>query len=522
MYKVFLVDDEPFILEGLSALVDWEQYGLEVVGHASNGEEAMRIATNLDVDIFITDIFMPRMSGLELIKRLKEKNDAQKFIILSGYNEFEYVKEGMKLGIENYLLKPVNVEELKQTLHSTVNKMQSEAHRKVVTDNLDIIRGNILLRWVSRTIDPKELLERAKVLNIKLSQPYYVVSVIRFSDPNRSSMEADQLAEVHALCRYHLSGIVHVYEFGDLDGDLILIFGCESQDVEAVSFVTNLVRKVLNHVLEDARMSAFATIGSYESTFMEVTESYRNAKNLQEYCSEVSANEIIDYNVMNAGWEQQQTGISLQLEALSRHIESKNKEEAFAYMDQCFQKLQGSKGAKPSDIQHLAVEFMFQIKHAVKNKQFDSKKIFSHLFKIRTLEQLKDHLRDSIEAVIDYLDGERKDDYSPVIKRVLKAIEEQYAKELSLKTLSQELNMNVIYLGQLFLHELSATFSDYVNRYRIEKAKQLLYQTTLKANDIAGKVGYTDPTYFYRKFKLMVGVSPMEYRQREAMQRLDQ
>ncbi len=116
MYKVILVDDEPFITEGLKKIIDWNSYNLEVIGTASTGDELLNLFNAVPADIIITDICMPNISGLKMIEIIKAINSDVKFIILSGYDDFNYVKEGMMLGIENYLLKPINEQELILTL----------------------------------------------------------------------------------------------------------------------------------------------------------------------------------------------------------------------------------------------------------------------------------------------------------------------------------------------------------------------------------------------------------------------
>lgn len=153
MYNVFLVDDEPFIIEGMRALVPWEDYGLKVVGEASNGSEAIKKLETCHVDILLTDIMMPIMDGLELISTLKERHPNTKYIVLSGYEEFEYVKKGMKLGIENYLLKPVNEQELISTLENSIEKLEKSTNNE---EAYTILRDNTIWRCLNQDIDAKE------------------------------------------------------------------------------------------------------------------------------------------------------------------------------------------------------------------------------------------------------------------------------------------------------------------------------------------------------------------------------
>jgi two-component system response regulator YesN len=514
MLKVFLVDDEPFILEGLCSIVDWEQYNLEIVGQARNGEEALLAMETMDIDILITDISMPKLNGLELIRQVISRDMDTKFIILSGYNEFNYVKEGIKLGIENYLLKPINLEELKQTLYTTVNKIQNIAHDQITDNNLDIIRDNILVRWVNRTIDPKELLERSTMLQIHLGHAFYVVAVLRFCYLNEEEhpLRGQHITEIGRVCKQWIQQDSDTYSFVDLDGDIILLFALNNRTITQREEIYETIGTIKNKVRQTLPIQINVTLGSIEPTFLEVNESYKNAKNLQEYYFHSSGELIIDYELINQVKPVRSNHIPLQLDNFAAIVLSRNKEKAFAFMEDAFTKLQETKGISPSEIQNLAVEFILQMKKVGKNQELDYKKIFSHIFKIRTIDQLKDHLRYSVDSSIDYL--ESVEGYGPIINRTIKYIDEHYHEELSLKTLSHTLNMNSIYLGQLFLQEMKVTFSDYVNKYRIEKAKQLLLKTVQKVNDIANKVGYVDPTYFFRKFKKVVGISPLEFRQR--------
>ena len=150
MYKVFIVDDEPFIIEGLYDIVDWSSFGMEIVYHAGNGQAALQALPEQPVDILITDISMPLMNGLDLIREARQLQPELKVIILSGFNEFEYLKEGMKLGIENYLLKPINVDELQSTLRNTAAKLdQLVKPRLEETYGIQMLKDNILYRWLT-------------------------------------------------------------------------------------------------------------------------------------------------------------------------------------------------------------------------------------------------------------------------------------------------------------------------------------------------------------------------------------
>ncbi|MDG0793017.1 response regulator [Cohnella ginsengisoli] len=190
MYNVFIVDDEPFIIEGLIDSIDWPDFGLEVVGSAENGEEALRRIGQTPVDLLITDISMPRMNGLDLIRAARQSRPDLKAIILSGFNEFDYLKEGMRLGIENYLLKPINVKELHDTLSNAVEKLNSTGANALLSPyDVQIMKDNTLYRWICSRISEAEFNERAALLGITLTEPYGVIALARLPSAGAEAQE---------------------------------------------------------------------------------------------------------------------------------------------------------------------------------------------------------------------------------------------------------------------------------------------------------------------------------------------
>jgi len=180
MYKMLIADDEPFIVEGLKHILNWEEYGIELTCTASNGIEALDIMKKEGAELLITDIKMPKMNGLELIQKVKELNPNTHFIILSGYDEFEYLKESIKLGIENYILKPINFEELEETILNIINKLDHKnLQDSYLNKDISIIKNNILYRWVTGSISEAELIERSSLLDIPLNFSKYVVCILK-------------------------------------------------------------------------------------------------------------------------------------------------------------------------------------------------------------------------------------------------------------------------------------------------------------------------------------------------------
>jgi two-component system response regulator YesN len=201
--------------------------------------------------------------------------------------------------------------------------------------------------------------------------------------------------------------------------------------------------------------------------------------------------------------------LEIDYEAFTKLLLSGEREAANQFIAETFQKLFGCGMITRIDNYNVAIELMLIAKKMEKNSNFSA--VFNPLLRIHTIEQLLHHVQESVQETLDQL-SLVSDELSPNMKYMVDQVSKHYKEELSLKTLSQRMNMHPTYLGQLFQKEMGRSFSDYVNQFRIEKARQLLLQTTLLTNEIAAEVGYLDPAYFYRQFKKSVGISPTELR----------
>lgn len=522
MYKVFLVDDEPFILEGLINIIDWKKFGLEITGHAANGLEALGFIQKNNIDILITDITMPKMNGLQLIKSIKELHSNTKFIVLSGYSEFEYVKECIKLGIENYLLKPVNIQELVSTLVNTIDKIEKSSHQYAYINNdLDILRDNILYRWVTKNIDSIELKERVPLLQYSLEYSFYMVCILKAvlnendSDPGHSG-KLQKISSIYELCRKTICQTGTGICFCEMNGDIIFIFGENSY--ELLKNTTGNVLKLLHDQIStqlnaDTRIAA----GDIQSSFTNVHHSYSNAKLLQDNSNLVLTNrKIIFYD--EAGQPPVQTGRypKVDFEAFSKLIISRNKEKVFQFIDDIYEKAENSRSIVSNDIINLSIEIILFINKTVSNFEYNGSisnyvNLFTNVFKLQTIGQLKDCVKNIADNAINCFISEDSK-VSPIIKQVLNHISNHYQESLSLKTLGSLFNINPVYLGQLFQKETGELFSNYINKFKIEKAKQMLLNTNLSNIKIARNAGFSNINYFYKKFKKHVGISPSELR----------
>lgn len=516
MYKVLLVDDEVLILNGLKNLIQWQQLKLVIEDTALNGEEAFEKFINNPVDIIITDITMPKLNGLQLIRKIKEVNSETKFIILSGYDDFNYAKEGISLGIENYILKPINEEELEATLDNTIKKLESSIKKPLTEEvDLEILKENILYRWANDSISNYELEERSFVLGIDLFYENYAVATIKIKEDLKSNSELYfKIYNKVKGCKEELNTSV---VFHDLEGDIIIIYGSDNEDLvyHNMKVVSNKLLKILR---EEFSLNFFITLGSIEKSYKAVYRSYFAAKELQKYILSRGYNKIISMEHTSETEKQNSYCSSFDVQEFRRLILSKDIKSINAYIDLIYEELFKKDMVKPEELQNTAIKMMLVLKRTLKELNFSAegedenlKELIFEVCNLKTMEQLTEALKIKCEELIEKLQN-NYNNVSPVIQQVLSYINQNFKEEISLKTLSFKYNVNPSYLGQIFHKEVGMAFSDYLNKVKNEKAKELLLNTNLKVNDIAKMVGYVDTSYFYRRFKEYFGISPSTLR----------
>lgn len=504
MYKVFIVDDEPFIIEGLYDIVDWAGMGLEIVGRAENGQEALEALSSLRADILITDISMPLMNGLDLIRAVRRFQPALKVIILSGYDEFGYLKEGMTLGIENYLLKPINLKEFKATLSSAVEKLNmSKAEDELNAHSISISRGNILYRWLKGQIGENEFRERSELLGIQLDRPLLLAALLR-PQPGTGG-------ELFQAAAAAVGGEESVILFQDIEGDIVLLHGLREYQLGKEE-----AERCHERLLE--QLSAFRplrlSLGAVVETEGEAGLSYAQAKQAQEYFMLFPEREVIRYEEIENRSEEDGREVTLNWEQLQKLILAKDKEALLHFIDEQFEQLRHQEGVTPEMLRDFSLEWMIRFKMQLQEiRHCEETELYQEGFRrLRGTASIHEWIQILKEAASLTVDLLIRDVKSPVVQQVLNFIHESYAEELSLKTLGAQFKIHPVYLGQLFSKDVGDTFTEYINRYRIEKAKELLRTTPSKVHEIARQVGYWETGYFYKQFKKYMGISPTEYK----------
>lgn len=519
MFNVFIVDDEPLILEGLHAILDWKAFDLAIVGEAENGEEALELIAeeNLQVDLLITDISMPEMDGLELMRRLKADNPRLRCIVLSGYNEFIYVKEAIRIGIENYLLKPINREELHQTILNTVEQLVQDRSDRLMSDEIGHLKDNLWFRWLTRRMTLDEWTSRADLLNMKLPAHHAAVTLIK---PVHPACEEDEGSSDHAanVRREVESGLekagVPAICLLNLDDDVIAVCGLPSNDESALPRLREILEELAAGLEQKLGLRPLILAGGVQSGIAQIPDSYQDAQEAMSFTL-LDPDKVV-WTIEDKPGDQPAARVAFSPDSeYTRLIASNDLDALLEMVDQDIDACLETEGVTPSQLRNAALERCHSMIRMLRETAMagdgeEYRDISERIFQAATPRRLADCIKLVARNVAEALN--ERSSVSPIIKQVLQHIHNHYDEELSLKQLGQMYHTHPVYLGQLFHKETSQTFSDYVNRHRIGKAKELLAESNLKTQSIANKVGFWDSNYFYKQFKKYSGVSPTEYR----------
>jgi two-component system response regulator YesN len=517
MYKALIVDDEPVILDGLRRVLDWEEHGIEIAAQASTAAEALRVLATGGIHILVTDIRMPVMDGLELIRRAQQGEDPPRCVVLSGHDEFTYLQTAIKLGIENYLLKPVNRDELSETMQAITRKLGGPDRARAPVDR--VFRANLLERWLTRSIGDAELRERANLAGVDLSRPSHVVALLRCR-AGRACAPAERTGGARAalarLCEERCDVSRGLTTFLDSDGDVVLIAAVD-HGTPTRAVLRELVRGLAGAARDRLGVPVFASLGGLEDTYRGAPASYVRAKELQGHSLVLPPEAIADSEDIGRAVRERRAKLDVDFSVFDQIVRAGREAECERFVESLLERMATTPGVTPKLVRDVALELVYHVTHAVRPPGLRGEMAMepitdcSEILRLGTIDELAEWLRDMIRRALE-LDRQVDRGYSPLVRQVLREVHANRGKDLSIKVLAAQLNKNAAYLGQLFKQETGQLLSVYLAGVRIEEAKQLLRETNLKMAEISHTVGYPNLNYFYRVFKKSTGVSPTDFR----------
>lgn len=531
MLKVFLVEDEFVVRDGIKNNIDWKSHGYEFCGEASDGELALPMIQKLKPDIVITDIKMPFMDGLVLSKLIKKEFPWIEIIILSGYEDFKYAKEGIKIGVAEYLTKPISGSELLEEVDALAAKIE-EKHRELVIrekykKEMEEIflqeRKNLFQYLVTGSKSVPELLEIASRLSIDLSSMWYSIVLIITQSMNHAQDEySNSLIEIEQK----LKGIdeeTHILIFDrNLEGKALLFKADSIEDLELIqNDYLNKMKEILMHY---SHVRYFGGVGvpvnrlrelpiSFEKASHAFANRYLVRQSLILYSAELdqgSSSEEKEFDISNVDPKQ------MDRSKIWEFLKLGEVDETIYFVEEFFKGLGASAIESNMFRQYIAMDIYFCVAEFVEGLLFQKDEIEPFDIAsgiLQSSEGTMKYIIRIVEKALELREKTASNRYGDVVDEVMRYIEKNYADEdLSLNLLASHVNFSPNHLSMIFSQHTDQTFIKYLTDYRMNKAKELLRCTGKRSSMICMEVGYKDPHYFSYLFKKTQGMTPTQYR----------
>ncbi len=523
LYKVFLVEDEAAARVGIRENVDWKAAGFEYCGEAPDGDVALPLIESTQPDLLITDIKMPFMDGLQLSKIIRQRMPWVKIVILSGHDEFEYAQAAVKLGVTEYLLKPVTAVNLHQVLQRISTLLDQEREERAqlkrlqgqLQDNLALQREKLLFQLVVGGVSSTEAIEQCQQLGLNIIAPFYQVLLFKVMPKTPSQpLTYDDYQQMYTI----VSDLVYPYQGAFLTQknaeEILLIMTGESLEelTEESPFIAELVQKEVEEALA---CTVIMGIGAPQKRLAEISQSFAQAlTRVKAVESGVALGDLSNGRSLVGNLKLDQTAV---VQYLKCGMENDYNDFYDAHLKTLVTYAHDSYLVKHYlfvDVFLTAAEFIHELGGDAAQIIPEIQNIEALLANLRTMHQISDTVKTIFVQSLAFRNSLATDDRARNMNQVKTFIDHHFADpNLLLNDVAAKANLSPNYFSAVFSEEFGESFKDYLTRLRMERAKELLLTTNLKCSEIANQSGYNDAHYFSHVFRKNVGLPPQQFRQ---------
>lgn len=531
MYKVFLVDDEIVIREGIRNNVMWKDSGFSLVGEAPDGEIALSMLQDMKPDILITDIRMPFMDGLALCRQATMTMPWLHVIILSGYDDFAYAKEAMSLGVHEYLLKPVNAQDLLRSLQKIAAAVEERKRQQAdynalkaqFSTNSQYLKEKLLQELLGGEVEKAQMdafHERARSLRLNLRAHCYMAILVTplYSDRRHEESLAVQMQLRRLSC--DSGGAILFCECAGYP--LLLVMGDTDTDLEERGFG---VAQAIQHELSDAvNIRAQVSLGKAVHELWALPESFAAARRVLQTAGTLGAAQRDMRTILSADDMPADVGLSLSelnVMPITKQLQFVAYDDIATVLERYIASLGDSALHSAMMVSYVYVEVLLAASQIIKDSGGNPAEVLPAQYQreraiaeLACVDAVKPLLEKILRHAVAYRDQQSSSRYGAIIRNAQSFLAERYQDQaISLRDVAGHVSLSNNHFCTVFSQETGITFTEYLTDLRLSKARELLRATQLRASEIAYQVGYNDPHYFSYLFKKHMGVSPREFRQ---------
>ncbi len=533
MFKVFLVEDEIVVREGIRKNIPWEAYGYFYAGDAPDGELALPLIRRIQPDLLITDIKMPFMDGLSLIELVRKELPMTKIIIISGYDDFSYAQQAIRMGVEQYLLKPIVKGKMVEILSALHQKMKAEQQQREYLDRFQrevneyetFARRRFFEQIVTGSLSVLEISETAKTLDIDMNALYYNIVLFSLSsagyDASAPETYSDTVAVTLDMIREFISGHPHMILFiWNVTTYAVLVKGFQDDIASRTDECVKSIESCCNAAGGDVSWhiacgSPVSRLGAIPECFSKASRilSYRYICPEEHILTESIGRDFQSNNRHGADTEKK----SADQKSIRSFLSNGAREEIDGFIDQLLLSAEGETASQALFCRYLTMMLYFAAVEYLDSIGCRADSFWSLELRpndsVSSPDEVRQYARRVLGQAIELRDRENRKQQHDLLKQAISFIDVHFRDEsISLDRVAKEVNISPNYFSTVFSQEVGATFIEYLTSKRIEEAKQMLRQTTRRSSEIAYAVGYKDPHYFSFVFKKVNGCTPSEYR----------
>lgn len=542
MLKIFLAEDEVVVRETIKRMIPWEELGFELVGEAADGEMALPLLIRQQPDLLITDIKMPFMDGLTLARLAKKEIPGLKVVILSGYDDFNYAKQAIGIGVEDYLLKPITKNALIERLSEIRSRYEHEKTQKEYYEKFQRemqayeknSRRDFFEALVDGSMDMMEVYKRAEKLGLDIVAEAYNVLIFTMNcdedfsgqRDEYSSWEAESLELLENFFAGHSSAMLfrsNIFSYG------VLLKGQRETIEENTRACVDEIRKILSR--QDGRREWFLAVGQSVERLSQIQKSYHTASRAfsQRYLYDENILYYDEMETMEHPGGQAETEDNAYLQKvdvnalnpaiLQKFLSNGLQEETENFVKDYFYAI----GQEPMESlvfrNYVILNVRFSVISFIKGlgcdtnemESADTEEVLAESGK--NMESAIAYAKKMISQAIEIRDQNSGNKNRSILKTAVDFIDSHYMEEdISLNTVANVANVSSNHFSALFSQNMGQTFIEYLTTLRMNKAKELLRCTGMRSSEIAGEIGYKDAHYFSYLFKKTQGMTPSDYR----------
>jgi len=527
--KVMIIDDEYIILDGLSS-IPWNDYGCELVATAQNGEEGLNKLQEKDPDLVFTDIKMPQMDGLEFAQKARKYKPDLRIVFLTGYENFDYAQQAIRVSASEYLLKPMDFEKLDNLIKRITAEILSEKETKRYYKNLEesftkelpYIKAKFVDDLIhGRIRDRQDMEVQASALEVKIEKYVCVIITRKQLNMNKTSWQ-EQYAFLNVgeeVLNDYSDFVLSEYDDMDLQFIFIMCFSrttengiCIQKCIEACEKLSDVSSRLL-------KIDVFIGMSSTGTDSYNIWKKYREACQANGQNNYLGDYTIIKYDDLESNKEIDISITEGKRQQLFREIYNGQISDVRTDLDELL-----VDDLDIQDAKFLALDLLIscmqypslcKINCKIKNEKYDFSFLQDGIRVINgtsTVEDIKKYLLKVFGLLAKQANASADDRYKIIVDEIIKFINEHYSEDISINDIADEFHMSRTYVSRLIKLYSDHTFLTVLLNIRMEAARKMIIEDKFKMYEIAEKVGYNDFSYFIQVFKKYYGVTPNEYR----------